>query len=225
MSDFDLFTEDLISYEKVCQVSRRYRCSFLSNRQYSGGVVKRPPPLSVGSIYYSYSNSKFYSKQEIESIYNVKMTFLCYTSLIRSLPSIVKTTNYKLKRYHPILPYKVGLIHGKTKLSRVAYREFQTALIPKYSQTQAKLEQKWIRDIGCFHLGSMSDVCSVTKNTYIQTFHFRIINRIIATKRYYSYKSKFIDLILVLVQKQQKSKNIYRCKSFRLQAFAIDKRL
>ena len=126
----------------------------------------------------------FYSKQEIESIYNVKMTFLCYTSLIRSLPSIVKTTNYKLKRYHPILPYKVGLIHGKTKLSRVAYREFQTALIPKYSQTQAKLEQKWIRDIGCFHLGSMSDVCSVTKNTYIQTFHFRIINRIIATKRY-----------------------------------------
>ena len=32
-------------------------------------------------------------------------------------------------------------------------------------------------------------------------------------------KSKFIDLILVLVQKQQKSKNIYECKSFRLQAF------
>ena len=33
------------------------------------------------------------------------------------------------------------------------------------------------------------------------------------------YTSKLIDLILVLVPNSKNKKNIYRCKSFRLQAF------
>ena len=123
----------------------------------------------------------FYSKNEIESKYDVKMTFLCYASLITSLPNIVKTTNFKSKIVYPVIPYKISLLHGKTKIFRLAYREFQLSTKPNHRKSQTKLENKWIRDINCFSLGTMCDIRLVTKNTYLQAFHFRLISRIIST--------------------------------------------
>ena len=112
------------------------------------------------------------------------MTFLCYASLISSLPNIVKTTNFISKIVYPVIPYKISLLHGKTKISRLAYREFQLSMKPNHRKSQTKLENKWIRDINCFNLGTMCDIRLVTKNTYLQAFHFRLISRIISTKHF-----------------------------------------
>ena len=97
----------------------------------------------------------FYSKNEIESKYDVKMTFLCYDSLISSLPNIMKTTNFISKIVYPVIPYKISLLHGKTKISRLAHREFQLSMKPNHRKSQTKLENKWIRDINCFNLGTV----------------------------------------------------------------------
>ena len=54
----------------------------------------------------------------------------------------------------------------------------------KYKTSQRKLEKKRVRDIGGFRLGSMADITSVTKSTYLQAFHFRVVSRIISTNRF-----------------------------------------
>ena len=126
----------------------------------------------------------FYSKSEIENIYNIKMTFLCYASLIRSLPNIVKKTNYTGKILYPLIPYKVGLMNGSIKMSRLAYKEFQESVRSKHKKSQERIEYKWNRDIQCFQFGTMYDISLVTKNTYLQAFHFRLISRIVPTKRF-----------------------------------------
>ena len=128
------------------------------------------------------STGILYSKSEIEQKYNVKMTFLCYSSLIRSLPDTVKTTNYKSKITHPIMPYRISLMYGSTKMSRLAYTKFQLSVKSHHKKAQFKLEHKWIRDINHHRIGSTHDISEVTKNTYLQTFHFRLISRIIPTK-------------------------------------------
>ena len=125
-----------------------------------------------------------YSKKEIEDIYNVRMTFLCYASLVRSLPNIIRTTNYKSKVIYPLIPYRISLAYGKMKISRKAYKEFQKSTQSKHTKSQQKLEEKWKRDVGHFQLGSMCDMSLVTKNTYLQAFHFRVISRIIPTKQF-----------------------------------------
>lgn len=125
-----------------------------------------------------------YSKNEIETIYSVNMTFLCYASLMRSLPKVIKTTNYKSKVTYPLIPYRISLMNGNCKMSRLAYREFQLSIKSNYRKAQLKLEQKWNRDIGHFQIGTMQDMHSVTNNTYLQVFHFRLISRIIPTKQF-----------------------------------------
>ena len=125
-----------------------------------------------------------YSKNEIENIYNVRMTFLCYASLLKSLPKVIRTKNYKSKVVYPLIPYRISLMSRKSKMSRLAYREFQLSRRSDYRKTQLKLEQKWNRDIGHFQIGTMQDIHSVTNSTYLQAFHFRLISRIIPTKQF-----------------------------------------
>ena len=75
--------------------------------------------------------------------------------------------------------------------TRVTYRKLVSALETKYKTSQQKLEKKWARDIGVFRLGSMADITSVTKSTYLQAFHFRVISRIISTNRFLNLMGVF----------------------------------
>ena len=125
-----------------------------------------------------------YTKQELETVYGIRMTFLCYSSLIRNLLRIMKETNYKSLIVYPLIPYKISLIHGKEKMSRIAYEKHKSYLRKSYKKSQENLEGKWVRDVNYFHVGSMQDVRTATKNTYIQTFHFRLISRIITTNKF-----------------------------------------
>ena len=130
------------------------------------------------------STGTLYSKEDLEKTYGIRMTFLCYASLIRSLPNIVKESNFKSLIQYPIIPYKISMITGKINISRVTYKEYVTSLRNKYEKSQTKLEDKWIRDVGDFRTGTMLDICKTTKNSYIQAFHFRLISRIIATNKF-----------------------------------------
>ena len=124
------------------------------------------------------------SKTELEQRYGIRMTFLCYASLIRSLPKTIKENTFKSKMIYPTLPYKIGIVKGKQKISRSIYKAFINARHNRHTKSQALLENKWKRDIGEFQVGSMLDIHLATKNTYMMSFHFRIISRIIATNRF-----------------------------------------
>ena len=152
--------------------------------KFKNSIIKRWDTRGIRYVADLISNitGAIYSKNEIQTIYNVKMTFLCYASLIRSLPEIIKTTSYKSKITYPLIPYRISLMHGCAKISRLAYKEFQLSQKSGYRRAQTRLENKWIRDIGHFRLGSMKCLGDVTKNTYLQAFHFRLISRIIPTR-------------------------------------------
>ena len=124
------------------------------------------------------------SREKIQTKFNVRMTFLCYSSLIRSLPKHVKSRSFKPMINLPILPYQIAIMNGKTKLSRIVYSTIIADLQKNQSNVENKNEQKWLRDINGMYRGTMRSVCAVTKNTYMQSFHFRIISRIIATNKF-----------------------------------------
>ena len=75
-------------------------------------------------------------------------------------------------------------MNGKTKLSRLAYKEFQLSLKPEHRKARERQEQKWINDINFFQQGSTTHIYTASKNTYLQSFHYRLICRIIPTKKF-----------------------------------------
>ena len=136
-----------------------------------------------------------YSKGELEIRYGIRMTFLCYSSLVRSLPNIVKESNYKSCISYPLIPFRINVVQETTsaKISQLVYKEYVSCLKKQHENSQRTLKEKWVRDIRYFHCGSMWDVSKATKNTYIQTFHFRLISRIIATNKFLQIIGKTED--------------------------------
>lgn len=114
------------------------------------------------------------------------MTFLCYSSLIRSLPFQNDNINAVQQSIHPILPCKIAILSRKNNTSRLAYNEFVIALEERKGNppNQTSVERKWCRDIGCVHEGTLRDIRQSTRNTHLQTFHYRIVNRIISTNTF-----------------------------------------
>ena len=59
-----------------------------------------------------------------------------------------------------------------------------TGLRKRNSVTKTPTELKWIRDIGCVEEGTLYVIRLATRNTFLQTFHYRIVSRIIATNTF-----------------------------------------
>ena len=113
------------------------------------------------------------------------MTFLCYASLTKNISAHITNINCKMKnKICPILPFQIALLSQRSKTSRIVYESLVNALRKKKSGENSKLEQKWTRDVGMINHSTMHDVLASTKNTYLQSLHYRITNRIIATNTF-----------------------------------------
>ena len=123
-----------------------------------------------------------YSTNDLNALFNVKMTFLCHASLIKSISSFADLGDAVRKATFPILPYNISLMTRQAKISRIAYNHFITSLHEK--QGTGHIERKWRRDIGCMHQGTTRDIRLSTRNTYLHAFHYRIINRIVSTNTF-----------------------------------------
>ena len=123
-------------------------------------------------------------REELQNKFNIRMTFLCYSSMLRSLPSSISNRSFKPTVENPILPYQLALIGRTEKLSRIVYSTIISDLRMKHRSLENKTDKKWLRDIGGMYKGTMQSICSVSRNTYFQSFHFRIISRIISTNRF-----------------------------------------
>ena len=67
-------------------------------------------------------------------------------------------------------------------ITRLAYNECIKALNDGLCQTPT--ERKWYRDIGGMYEGTLRDIRLSTKNTYLQSFHYRVVSRIISTNTF-----------------------------------------
>ena len=70
--------------------------------KFNNSIIKRWDAKGIRYIADLINNAtgELYSKNEIETIYGVKMTFLCYASLVKSIPksNMVRNTSYKSKQ-------------------------------------------------------------------------------------------------------------------------------
>ena len=123
-----------------------------------------------------------YRREQINSMYNIQMTFICYSSLMRSIPADVKSAKQLIEA--PVLPFKIALLSEKSNISKIVYKSLLTALYAKQRERPSKVEQKWVRDVGDMHIGTMRDIRLSTKNSYLQSFHFRTVHRIVATNTF-----------------------------------------
>ena len=124
------------------------------------------------------------NKEQLYTRYNVSMTFLCYSSIKRSLPKEIQFPQERLTPVNPVFPYKLKLVSKNSSTSKLAYTLFVKTLGPKYQEAKQNLRSKWVRDVGMSYEGSMSDVLSVTRNTSLLSLHFRLISRIITTNTF-----------------------------------------
>ena len=62
-----------------------------------------------------------YSTNDLNALFNVKMTFLCHASLIKSISSFADLGDAVRKATFPILPYNISLMTRQAKISRIAY--------------------------------------------------------------------------------------------------------
>lgn len=122
-----------------------------------------------------------YAKHDLERLYNIRIDYLSYQSLIRSLPPDIRNANKCKLAEKPTIPYKLSLLSRKINTSRLAYQEFVTSFRSKYKDTQTVWRNKWIKDTGTVCEGTMFDIRIVTRNTFLQALHFKIISRIITT--------------------------------------------
>ena len=101
---------------------------------------------------------------------------------MRSTPADVKSAKQLIEA--PVLPFKIALLSEKSNISKIVYKSLLTALYAKQRERPSKVEQKWVRDVGDMHIGTMRDIRLSTKNSYLQSFHFRTVHRIVATNTF-----------------------------------------
>ena len=128
-------------------------------------------------------NGNILTRDEIKVQYRISMTFLCYESLIRSIPQNVRN-GPRLLFERPNIPFKVQLFLNTPSIARYCYTLFVDALRTKCDATDRNLKQKWVRDVGTHHKGSLLNIKQSTNSVYLLYLHYRIISRIIATNKF-----------------------------------------
>ena len=145
----------------------------------------------IGDLFNAESG-RIYTRQDIKTVYGIKMTFLCYASLVRSLPQNIQKHVNKTFIKVPNIPYKINLILNANKFAKIAYKTFVDSISSQKNASEERLKSKWVTDIGQFIEGSVQRITRATESTYLLYLHFRIINRIYATNKFL-YNAKIIE--------------------------------
>ena len=129
------------------------------------------------------STGQIMTREALQTKFGVSLTFLCYSSLLKSLPVCVKQQK-QCAISKPIIPLRMNLVMNHSNFPRFAYDTFVDCKKSEFAQTNERQRQKWIRDIECFVDNSLVEVTIATSSTSIRMFHYRLINRILATNRF-----------------------------------------
>ena len=123
------------------------------------------------------------TREALKVKFGISMTVLCYTSLLRSLPDCIKL-QASSKVPQPIMPFRMNLVMNHPNFTRFAYDTLVESKQTELTRSNECQRKKWIRDIGCFVDDSIIEVCKTTHSTRIIIFHYKLVNRIIATNTF-----------------------------------------
>ena len=159
---------------------------FSDNTKYKKTIIKEWDNKGLRFIadIFCKEDGSIHSKEQVSASFNVKMTFLCYASLVRSIPAHIRSFDNTKQLVAPILPYKIALLAKKIRTSHIVNNSLVQTLIENRNVAVSKTENKWNRDVGVMHIGTLRDIRASTKNTYLQSLHYRIVKRIIATNTF-----------------------------------------
>ena len=124
-----------------------------------------------------------HTKESLEKHFNVKVTFLCFESLLRSLPLPVRQCKVANLPY-PVIPWVIQTVLSKSNFGRFAYKIMIEKSLSSVQPSIERLRQKWSRDIGIDIENNFIEVIDATSSTRLKYFHFRIVNRIISTNAF-----------------------------------------
>jgi len=124
------------------------------------------------------------SKEQLENKFQIRMTFLCYTSLIRSLPCNLRVRTDTAFLVNPNIPYKISIVLNKSKVQKQAYNTFISALARNHANSDERVRNKWTAEVGNYVKGSSIELKNATTSSYLFYLHYRIITRIYATNKF-----------------------------------------
>ena len=123
------------------------------------------------------------SREALQAKFGIRLTFLCYSSLVRSLSDKIKL-EAEGSAVKPIIPLRMNLVMNEAKFTRVAYATLVKCRKNEYMQAEERQRQKWVRDIGCYKSGSFRDALRMTRSAQLRVFHYKVINRIVTTNTF-----------------------------------------
>ena len=129
---------------------------------------------------------ELYSREDIQEIFQIRMTFLCYERLIRKLPPDL--CDYaKEKIENPNIPFRINAVMNNAKFAKFAYNTFLKTLATNSAESENNLKDKWLKDIGDYAVGTSARVVNITKSSYLFYLHYRILTRIYPTNKLLFY--------------------------------------
>ena len=148
----NIFYKDLI--EALIRFSTEYKPSseeilsetiwFSDHTQFSKTIIKgweRKGFRFICNLFIQ-TTGKLYSREEIESNYQIQMALLCYETIIRSLPQCLRSGE-RTQFVRPNIPYKINTVMNKHKFSKYAYNIFVESLAQKHIQSDQRIKDKW----------------------------------------------------------------------------------
>ena len=83
------------------------------------------------------------------------------------------------KKAEPVIPLRMNLVLNHPSFARLAYKTYVESKTKENVQANARLEQKWIRDIGVFENNSFSEALNVTLSPRNGIFQYKLVNRVL----------------------------------------------
>ena len=159
---------------------------FSDHTKFSKTIVKRwdENGLRFISDLFNPTSGRLYSKEQLEEGFEIQMTFLCYESLVRSLPSKLRNGLNTSELSNPNIPYKIGKVMNENKFSKLAYNTFVTTLSKNNAVSDQKVKTKWENDTGDYVTGTLLEIKNATLSSYLLYLHYRIIARIFPTNKF-----------------------------------------
>ena len=137
----------------------KYKCSIITDWNKKG--------IRFLTDLFDSDSGRMHSKTSLKDAYDIKVTFLCFSSLMKSLPDDMKSLVIE-KEYGPIMPHRMNLVFNDTNISRLAYNVYVENKRSSIAQSNTKQKEKWLRDIGCFEDDSFAEVVAATKTTCVE---------------------------------------------------------
>ena len=107
----------------------KFKCSIIHNWNKKG--------VRFVSDLVDENTGELHTKETLEKSYEIKMTFLCYESLVRSLPDCVKQVA-STKALGPIIPLRMNLVMNHPNFPRLAYYTYLESRQSEITETSAR---------------------------------------------------------------------------------------